>query len=61
MKTPLLYHLKQTSWQSMHKWRNFMISKFTLKVGICAEIFSLSPQTHLDPISGENEIKFQKL
>ena len=23
MKTSFLYHLKQTSWQSMHKWRSF--------------------------------------
>ena len=32
MKTPLIYHLKQTSWQSMHKWRSFTTSKFTPKV-----------------------------
>ena len=32
MKTPLLYHLKQTSWQSMHKWNSFRTCKFTPKV-----------------------------
>ena len=31
IKTLLLYHLKQTSWQSMHKW-SFRTSKFTPKV-----------------------------
>ena len=30
MKTPLLYHLNQTSWQSMHKWRSYRTSNFTL-------------------------------
>ena len=27
MKTPLLYHLKPTWWQSIHKWRSFRTSK----------------------------------
>ena len=32
MKTFLLYHLKQTSYHSMHKWRSFKTSKLTPKV-----------------------------
>ena len=31
IKTLFFYHLKQTSWQSMHKW-SFRTSKFTPKV-----------------------------
>ena len=47
-KTSLLRHLKQTSWQSMHKWRSFSTSNSLL----CYQdwIF-FSPQTHQDPIS----------
>ena len=32
IKTLLLYHFKQISWQSMHKWRSFRTSKFTLMI-----------------------------
>ena len=31
-KTSLLYHLKETSWQSMYKWRSFRTSKFNFKL-----------------------------
>ena len=55
-KILLLYHLKQTSWQSMHKWKSFRTSNFTL-MPIRAEFFP-SPQTHQDPISGKSKMKF---
>ena len=42
--TLLLYHLKQASWQSMHKWRIFRTSKFTPKE--TRQNFFPSPQTH---------------
>ena len=32
VKNLLLYHLKPTCWQSMHKWKSFRTSKFTLKL-----------------------------
>ena len=56
MKTPLLYHLKQTSWQSMDKWRSFRTSKFTLMLGLSGlKFFSISPQTHKDQTSEKIE------
>ena len=41
----------------MDKLRSFRTSNFTL-MPIMAEIF-LSPQTHYDPISGKNKMKFK--
>ena len=44
-KILLLYHLKQTSWQSMHKWRSFRTSKFTFMPRYQGWIFSKSTNT----------------
>ena len=43
IKTLLLYHLKQTSWQSFHKWRSFRTWKFNIMV---PGLIFLRPQIH---------------
>ena len=56
IKTPLLHHLQQTSWQSIHTRRSFRISNFS-----CYQGWNFSKsKTHQDPISGKkkyNEIQ----
>ena len=59
MKTFLLYHLKQTSYHSMHKWRSFRTSNLTPKVS-GMKFFEVHEHTKIQLLE-KNKMKFKNL
>ena len=59
MKIFLLYHLKQISYHSMHKWKSFKTSKFTPKVS-GLKFFEVHKHTKFQFLE-KNKMKFKNL